>query len=42
MQVFCNKCYKVLTQKQMLKYPVLWKYSGDMYCERHETREQFK
>ena len=38
----CNECYRRLTQKQVNKYPTGWRYSGDMYCKKHETREQFQ
>lgn len=42
MGILCNQCYKELTEKELSVYPLQWRYSGDMYCYQHETREQFK
>ena len=40
--VCCNECYKPLTEQELSVYPFQWQYSGDMYCIKHETREQFQ
>ena len=40
--ILCNECYKPLTKKEASVYPLQWQYSGDMYCRKHEDREQFK
>lgn len=40
--ILCNECYKPLTKKEISRYPIMWQYSGDMYCDKHETRESFK
>jgi len=37
----CNQCYRRLTYAWLERYPLQWRYSGDMYCWRHETRSQF-
>jgi len=40
--ILCNQCYKPLTKKEASVYPLQWQYSGDMYCKKHEDREQFE
>lgn len=42
MGILCNHCYRELTEKEVSVYPLQWQYSGDMYCTKHETRQQFK
>lgn len=42
MKIVCNECYKVLTKKELSKYPTLWRFSGDMYCKKHEKGKEFK
>jgi hypothetical protein len=39
--IACNECGKQLTNMELSVYPFQWQYSGDMYCIKHETREQF-
>lgn len=29
----CNECYEELTDEELSDYPLLWQYSGDMYCD---------
>ena len=40
-KICCNECNRVLTNMELSVYDLQWRYSGDMYCVRHETREQF-
>lgn len=39
MKIYCNKCHKELTEYEKLDYPIIWQFSGDMYCSKHKIRE---
>jgi hypothetical protein len=39
--IACNECGKQLTNMELSVYDLQWRYSGDMYCIAHETRQQF-
>jgi len=36
--ILCNECYKPLTDYELQDYPILWRFSGDMYCSKHKKR----
>jgi len=38
MAIYCNNCYKPLNKKEKAKYPIMWQYSGDMYCEKCDEK----
>jgi len=37
-KIYCNECYKELTEEELKEYPIQWQYSGDMYCKKHKIR----
>jgi len=36
---FCNECCERLTKKELEQYPIMWRYSGDMYCFKCKRKE---
>jgi hypothetical protein len=40
--IHCNECGRDIGKKQAAVYPRVWRYSGDMYCKKHDERPQFK
>ena len=38
--VLCNECYRPLTKGELNKYPMLWKFSGDMYCGKCDDKNE--
>jgi len=36
---YCNECYKKLTAKELKQYPIMWRYSRDMYCIKCKRKE---
>lgn len=33
-KIYCNNCGEHLTQEELMRYPIQWKFSGDMYCDK--------
>ena len=39
--ICCNEWYEPLTKIEKDTYSIVWQFSGDMYCTKHENRPQF-
>lgn len=39
--IYCNKCYRPLTEKESNHYSIEHQFSGEMYCDEHRIDEEF-